>query len=127
MGPTRGVAQEAWGRREDGTDPPIRRLSSLIKAWPGVPMAPNMLTGMIMRRMRSGKGPYSVSLTAVLRHGYVCSQACAVSVVSGYVGGASRVKGLNIDERKGTRPIEVFKDYVRDVAQARPWSLHELI
>jgi hypothetical protein len=61
MGPTRGVAQEAWGRREDGTDPPIRRLSSLIKAWPGVPMAPNMLIGMIMSRMRSGKGPYSVS------------------------------------------------------------------
>jgi hypothetical protein len=36
------------------------------------------------------------------------SKACAVSVVSGYVGGARRVQGLDIDEEIGARAVEVL-------------------
>ena len=62
-------------------------------------MAPNMLMGRIMRRMRSGKGPYSVSrMVSWLRwaHGWAMTRkkfkrhsrhdvrrkACAVGVIS---------------------------------------------
>ena len=55
MGPTAGVAQEVWGRREKGTVPlPHLLLSSLMKDWPVGPMDPLMLMGMTIRRMRVG-------------------------------------------------------------------------
>ena len=55
MGPTAGVAQEVWGRREKGTVPlPHLLLSSLMKDWPVGPMDPLMLMGMTIRRMRGG-------------------------------------------------------------------------